>query len=182
MEVLHLIVDCQTSSSVWRTLEQALASTCNSRIMQLHGSLQDLRQGDKSVTQCMQKAKVLFDELATGGQPVSLKDFNLYMFRGLRGEFKDLVTSVVTKAKSLLYVDLHSHLLTHKFLQKTSLSSMGSAIINIPLLPTPNTPLIVFFFSLPISWKFWPQQRPFPWRMASQPVQQQRAQVCCIHT
>jgi hypothetical protein len=162
MEVLHLIVDCQTSSFVWRTLEQALASTCNSRIMQLHGSLQDLRQGDKSVTQCMQKAKVLFDELATGGQPVSLKDFNLYMFRGLRGEFKDLVTSVVTKAKPLLYADLHSHLLTHKFLHKTSLSSMGYAVINTPLLSTPNTPLIVFFFLLPVSWKFWPQQRSFP--------------------
>jgi hypothetical protein len=42
MEVLHLVVNCQTSSSVWRTLEQALASTSNSRIMQLHGSLQDL--------------------------------------------------------------------------------------------------------------------------------------------
>lgn len=38
MEVLHL-VNCQTSSSVWHTLEQALASTSNSLIMQLHGSL-----------------------------------------------------------------------------------------------------------------------------------------------
>ena len=45
MEVLHLVVDCQTSSSVWRTLEQALAFTSNSCIMQLHDSLQDLRQG-----------------------------------------------------------------------------------------------------------------------------------------
>ena len=37
IEVLHL-VNCQTSSSVWRTLEQALASTSNSLSMQLHGS------------------------------------------------------------------------------------------------------------------------------------------------
>jgi len=145
MEVLHLVVDCQTLSSVWRTLEQALASTSNSRIMQLHGSLQDLRQGDKSVTQFMQKVKSLFDELAAGGRPVSLEDFNLYVFRSLRGEFKDLVTSIVTKAKPLLYADLHSHLLTHKFLHETSLSSMRSDVINTPLLPTPNTPPAVFF-------------------------------------
>jgi len=42
IEVLHLVVDCQTSSVVKRTLEHTLASTSNSHIMQLHGSLQDL--------------------------------------------------------------------------------------------------------------------------------------------
>jgi hypothetical protein len=42
----------------------------------------------------MQKAKALFDELVVVGWPVSLDDFNLYVFRGLRGEFKDLVTSL----------------------------------------------------------------------------------------
>jgi hypothetical protein len=65
--------------------------------MQLHGSLQDLRQGDESVTQFLQKAKALFDELAAAGRPISLADFNLYAFCGLRGEFKDLVTSLVTR-------------------------------------------------------------------------------------
>ena len=50
MEVLHLVVGCQSSCSAWGTLEQAIASTLNSRIMQLYGSLQDLRQGDESVT------------------------------------------------------------------------------------------------------------------------------------
>jgi hypothetical protein len=48
--------------------------------MQLHGSLQDLRQGDESVTQFMQKAKASFD---VASRPVLLKDFNLYVFRGL---------------------------------------------------------------------------------------------------
>jgi len=38
MDVLHLVVDCQTSSYVWRTLEKALASLLNSHIMQLYGS------------------------------------------------------------------------------------------------------------------------------------------------
>jgi hypothetical protein len=93
----------------------------------------------------MQKAKALFDELAAAGGPVSLEDFNLYVFRGLRGEFKDLVTSLVTKAEPFLYADLHIHLLTHEFLHKMSLSSMGTAVINQPLLPMPNTPPASFF-------------------------------------
>jgi hypothetical protein len=69
----------------------------------------------------MQHAKSLFDELAAVDQPMSLEDFNLYVFRGLRGEFKDLVTSLITKAEPLLYADLHSHLLTHEFLHNNSL-------------------------------------------------------------
>ena len=51
--------------------------------MQLHDSLQDLRQGDELVTQFMQKSKALFDELVVVGRPVSLEDFNLYIFHGL---------------------------------------------------------------------------------------------------
>jgi hypothetical protein len=43
MDVLYLVVDYRTLHSVWCTLEQALASPSNSRIMQLHGSFQDLR-------------------------------------------------------------------------------------------------------------------------------------------
>jgi hypothetical protein len=134
MEVLHLVVGCQSSFSAWHTLVRALASTSNSRIMQLHDSLQDLRQGDESITQFMQKTKALFNELAAAGWPFSLEDFNLYVFRGLQGEFKDLVTSLITKAEPSSYADLHNHLLMHEFLHKSS------AAIHAPLLPTPSTP------------------------------------------
>jgi hypothetical protein len=40
--------------------------------MQLHGSLQDLLQGDDIVTLYLQKAKGLFDELAAAGRTISL--------------------------------------------------------------------------------------------------------------
>jgi late competence protein required for DNA uptake (superfamily II DNA/RNA helicase) len=83
IDVLHLVVDCPTTASVWSTL----ASPSNSRIMQLHGSLQDLHQGDDIFTLYLQKAKGLFDELVVAGMPISFTDFNLYVFRGLRGEF-----------------------------------------------------------------------------------------------
>jgi len=103
-----------------------LASPSNSRIMQLHGSFQDLRQGDSSVTLYMQEPKSLFDKLAAVGRPISFEDFNLYLFRGLRDEFKDLVTSLITKAELLFYADLYSHLLTHEFLHKNSFHSMAA--------------------------------------------------------
>jgi len=80
IDVLHLVVDCPTSASVWSTLECSLASSSNSRIMQLHGSLQNLYQDDDTITLYLQKAKGLFDELATAGKPISLTNFNLYVF------------------------------------------------------------------------------------------------------
>ena len=112
--------------------------------MQLHGSFQDLQYGDASITIHMQQAKSLFHELATTGWPISLEDFNLYMFCGLCGEFKDLVTSLATKTESLSYADLHSHLFTHEFLYKTSFQSMDTRsplLPQPPLLPTSSTHL-----------------------------------------
>ena len=85
IDVLHLVVDCPTLASVWSILERSLASSSNSRIMQLHGSLQNLCQDDDTVTLYLQKTKGLFDELATAGRPISLTNFNLYVFWGLHG-------------------------------------------------------------------------------------------------
>jgi len=56
------------------------------------------------------------------------------VFRGLRNDFKDLVTSLFTKADPSSYTDLHSSLLTHEFLHKAALQPAVTA----PLLPTPT--------------------------------------------
>ena len=93
-------------------------------------------------TQFIQNAKALFDELAAASWSVSLEDFNLYVFHGLQVEFKDLVTSLITKAEPFSYTDLHSHLPTFEFIHKTSLQSMEFATISAPLLPTTPSALV----------------------------------------
>jgi hypothetical protein len=70
--------------------------------MQLHGSFQDLRQGDASISMYMQQAKSLFDELAAAGRPMSLEDFNLYVFCGLRGDSPLLSSSSLPQQPPLL--------------------------------------------------------------------------------
>ena len=76
----------------------------------------------------------MFNELVAAGRLISMEDFNLYVFRGLRGEFKDLVTSLSTKVDPISYTDLHSHLLTHEFINKTNIHP----VVTTPLLPTPS--------------------------------------------
>lgn len=46
IKLLHLVIDGHTLSSIWQTLKQSLASPSNSYIMHLHGSFQDLLQGE----------------------------------------------------------------------------------------------------------------------------------------
>jgi len=115
-------------------------SLFNSHIMRLHGSFQDLRQGDSLVSIYMQQAKSLFDELAAVGRPMSLEDFNLYVFCGLYTEFKNLVMSLITKTEPLSYADLHNYFFTQEFLHKNSLQSMDTtaSLFHSSLLPTPQ--------------------------------------------
>jgi hypothetical protein len=65
----------------------------------------------------------------------------LYVFRGLRNDFKDLVTSLSTKVDPISYTDLHSSLLTYEFLYKASLQPA----ITTPMLPTPTQQSAAFF-------------------------------------
>ena len=141
VEVLHLVVDCNTSYNICTTLETTLTFLSNSRIMQLYGSFQVLRQNDDSVSVYLQKAKALFDELDTVGRAIFMEKFNLYVFQGLRSNFKDHVTSLSTKANPILYINFYSSLLTHEFLHKASLQ----LVVIAPLLPTPTQQPSMFF-------------------------------------
>jgi len=93
---------------IWSMLETTLASPSNSRIMQLHSSFQDLRQNDDYASIYLHKANALFDEPAAGSRLISLAEFNLYVFRGLCSDFKDLVTSLPTRDDPISYTDLHN--------------------------------------------------------------------------
>jgi hypothetical protein len=139
-KVLYFVVDCHTFHGLWTTLKTSLVSPSNSRIIQLHGSFQDPRQNDSTVSAYLQQANMLFDELAVTGKPLSIEDFNLYIFRGLRGEFQDLVTIFSTRAEPISYTDLYSHLLIDEFLHKASLQP----IVTTPLLSTLSQPLSAF--------------------------------------
>jgi len=73
-----------------------------------------------------------------------MKDFSLYVFRGLKKDFKDLVISLFTKAEPISYIDLYNHLLMHEFFYKGYFQPVMIA----PLLLTLTQPPLAFFFFL----------------------------------
>lgn len=67
-ETLPLVVGLNTSKDI---LDTALSSPSNTRILNIHMQLQNLKQDDLIVTQFLQKAKLLSDELAAAGRPLN---------------------------------------------------------------------------------------------------------------
>ncbi|KAF7143710.1 hypothetical protein RHSIM_Rhsim05G0062600 [Rhododendron simsii] len=137
-DVFPLVVGLTTSQEIWTTLEASLASPSNTRILQLHMQLQNMRQGDKSVSSFLHRAKALSDELAAAGRPVSTADFNIYVFRGLRSDFKDLVTNMAARHDDISFSELHALLLSHEFLNAESFTTDVALPAPIDLPPTAN--------------------------------------------
>ncbi|KAF7146350.1 hypothetical protein RHSIM_Rhsim04G0108900 [Rhododendron simsii] len=131
-DVFPLVVGLTTSQEIWTTLEASLASPSNTRILQL----QNMRQGDKSVSSFLHRAKALSDELAAAGRPVSTADFNIYVFRGLRSDFKDLVTNMAARHDDISFSELHALLLSHEFLNAESFTT--DVALPAPIDPPPT--------------------------------------------
>ncbi|KAH0646624.1 hypothetical protein KY284_034508 [Solanum tuberosum] len=103
-------------------------------------SLQNLKQDDLPVTQYLQKAKLISDELAAVGRPLCLADLNIYIFKGLRSDFKDLVTALSARPEPMTYSELHSLLLNHEFI-------LGHTLSSLTVSPLPHTDQHVAHFS-----------------------------------
>ncbi|KAH7839203.1 hypothetical protein Vadar_001058 [Vaccinium darrowii] len=84
----------------------------------------NIKQGDLIATQFLYKAKALSVELSASGLPLSLQDFNLYVFKGPSSDFNDLVTTLATRPLPLPYSELHSLILSHEFMNMNCFTSL----------------------------------------------------------
>ncbi|XP_019173905.1 PREDICTED: uncharacterized protein LOC109169478 [Ipomoea nil] len=97
-ETMRFAVGRSTSRQLWLTIEQSLASSSRSRALRIFGELQALRTGDSSIADYIGRAQLLVDDLAFASRDVTLDDHNLYVFRGLRSEFRPLVATLARGA------------------------------------------------------------------------------------
>ncbi|XP_019161396.1 PREDICTED: uncharacterized protein LOC109158031 [Ipomoea nil] len=93
-EVLHLAVGRNTSKEVWDSITAALGSSTRARCLNLLGQLQSLRQGDLSPADYIGQAQLIVEALSLAGRPLSLDEQNLWVFRGLRPEFRSMASSL----------------------------------------------------------------------------------------
>jgi len=90
--LIHLLMMwCLLSLIVlWMTLEKYIASPSNTRITTLHMALQELHHELRVCLILPNGAKSYNDELVVVSRPLGLTNFNLYVFKGLRCDLKDL--------------------------------------------------------------------------------------------
>lgn len=96
-EVMPLVLGRTTSMAAWRSIELALASTSRARTVHLLTQLQTIQQGESSVADYLGRVKVLLEDLVLAGRPVSDDEQNIYVFRGLRSEFRAFTASLSSR-------------------------------------------------------------------------------------
>lgn len=87
---MHLAIGQSTSRQLWLAIKRSLGSSTRARTLWLLGELQGLRQGGQSISDYLNRAQILVEDLALADRPVSLDDQNLYVFRGLRAVIRPL--------------------------------------------------------------------------------------------
>ncbi|KAG8376370.1 hypothetical protein BUALT_Bualt09G0056000 [Buddleja alternifolia] len=120
---------CSSSTSpraLRNTLETSISShSSHTHILNLTHQLYNLEQGDIPTTAYLHKAKHISDQLAAVGRPITLSEFNIFVFKGLRAEFKDLVITLAARPGPVNFHELHSLLISHEFINGGSFSSFS---------------------------------------------------------
>ena len=107
-----------TSFNAWKALESAFGSISQNRQLQIHIELQELKKNDMSVSQYLQKEKLLADELASSGRSLSHAEFNAIIYRNLGAEFQIIITALNQRPKPVTFQELHGQLVAHEILLK----------------------------------------------------------------
>lgn len=104
----------KTSRAMWFALETMFSQQSQAKYLQLHQQLTHLKKGGESISEYFQKATLLADSLVSTGNPVSDRDFNIYLLGGLGPDFDSVVTSLTTRQDILTPEEILSHLLTYE--------------------------------------------------------------------
>ncbi|CAH9135790.1 unnamed protein product, partial [Cuscuta epithymum] len=131
-EIMPLAIGHSTARDVWVAIERALASQTRARSLSLLTQFQSLRQGDMSHTEYLGKAKVLVENLAQSGRPVSLDEQNLYVFRGLRSDYRSMVSTLATQPEPATLDEIAHFITTHQFIYEDEPSIPVSDLVPSP--------------------------------------------------
>ncbi|XP_019161142.1 PREDICTED: uncharacterized protein LOC109157758 [Ipomoea nil] len=124
-EVLYLAVGRTTSQEVWMSITAALGSSTRARCLNLLAQFQSLKQGDSTPAEYLGRAQLLVEDLALAGRPVSLDEQNLWVFRGLRPEFRSMASSLAVSGAPVSIPQLSDYLQAQEFIRADEFSTAG---------------------------------------------------------
>lgn len=110
--ILSFVIGCDTSFSVWTSIEKQFEVQFKARVMQLRYEMNILRKDSMSIEEYCGKMKMLADKLACAGDSITGKDLLMRILNGLGFGYLDLA-SIIT-ANKIDYDEAYALLLTHE--------------------------------------------------------------------
>ncbi|GLU17155.1 hypothetical protein SLE2022_335490 [Rubroshorea leprosula] len=97
-EVLGIVVGLETSSEVWKALEDHFVQSSQEREFHLMQEISSIQKGDDTLSEYIRrhsKFKALCDELSTNGKIILDKNKVFWFLQGLRPSYENFVTTML---------------------------------------------------------------------------------------
>ncbi|XP_019167805.1 PREDICTED: uncharacterized protein LOC109163511 [Ipomoea nil] len=131
-EVMYLAVGRNTSREVWLSVTAALGSSTSARCLNLIAQFQSLRQGDSTPAEYLGRAQLIVEDLALAGRPMSLDEQSLYVFRGLRPEFRAMAALLAVTGTLVTIPQLSDFLHAQQFIFADDFPASDGAAVGSP--------------------------------------------------
>ncbi|XP_019155032.1 PREDICTED: uncharacterized protein LOC109151886 [Ipomoea nil] len=132
-EVMYLALRQTTARGVWTVAETALGSSTQVRCLNLLGQIQSLRQGDSSTSEYLGRAQHLVQDLTLAGRTLTPSEQNLYVFQGLRPEFRSMASALAINSTPVSIPQLADFLQAQQFIHEDDFPKHTPAAATGPL-------------------------------------------------
>ncbi|KAI0496279.1 hypothetical protein KFK09_022593 [Dendrobium nobile] len=119
LSILPYILMLETSSSIWKTLEQRFFSTNRSRVIQLKNELHSLSMLNKTMTDYLASSKSIVDNIRAAGGTLDNEDILHYILNGLPPSYQSFKTTIRSSLQPISLDDLYSLLRSEEVHQTT---------------------------------------------------------------
>ncbi|KAK0602720.1 hypothetical protein LWI29_036303 [Acer saccharum] len=113
-QVFAQVINYTTAHSTWQALARAFTSQTNARYYQIKHDLSTIRKGSKSVTEYMDRIRLLTDELSLIQQPMSDRAIIGCVLDGLDLDYDVVVNTVQTMSAPPSFEEIYSMLLNRE--------------------------------------------------------------------
>ncbi|KAK2638883.1 hypothetical protein Ddye_026678 [Dipteronia dyeriana] len=116
--IIPFIASAKTAHDAWVALANTYAKPSRGHIIHLKGVLTNITKGTQSITEYMQHAKSITDELAMIDTLENPKELTVKITNGLGDEYKDISSAVRAHDTVISFEELHEKLLNSEALLK----------------------------------------------------------------
>ena len=116
--VAPLISSATTSHEAWQKLEITFANRLRTRMLSLRNIMMKTTKGSQSITEYMQTIKIITNDLAFMGYPLSEDEIILHVFNGLDNDFKEISAAIRARDSPVTFEELHDKLQDQETLLK----------------------------------------------------------------